>query len=555
MTEPPVNSEEDSYMEESFDEEVPSDVEEEQEYEEDIDNESDTHSDTDVEAEYMRGNPHARRQQLYSKRSGGGSGFARQTHVKYDSSSSEDDEPVVVTQTVAEVNTSTLNPEQTDDESISVRTLIPKSAKQHEGDEGDSDELTEVEDEMEDELAAEDEIDSENEFDGKELATEIDNDGKDEEATSLLGDEQDADEEEAEEEEDGNEQDNQDLRLNMDLVDIADGSDGSDSEMDSSRNSDPDLDGITNYKKLKRGPHYHPNLPRKPIVDTDAPVFPKLESIYDDNGEEVYKLEDDVPVPGEPLNVKYLEQQMTEMSEMIMKTFRLSGGSADNSALEQLALATKLMKKHGKPKSLPEDEEPQSLDSSKSTPTTMRTEQQIGRRSCRCPSSTDVNQPGGGNKLLMDECGQGDGLLRYPHMKQTQSARMLSSTPSCLRSETSSFHVDVRRPRSVASSEVNYKNLGRKSFSFTNPQVREIERQNNILLKKMMNVKPTIKPTVNMVKSNTNLQAKNQGPPVARRTTAAVNRKKYQRQIDLDNDVLKRKLEAVGSRRPIFKNV
>ncbi|XP_017856468.1 PREDICTED: protein hemingway isoform X3 [Drosophila arizonae] len=543
MTEPPVNSEEDSYMEESFDEEVPSDVEEEQEYEEDIDNESDTHSDTDVEAEYLRGNPHARRQQLYSKRSGGGSGFARQTHVKYDSSSSEDDESVVVTQTVAEVNSSTLNPEQTDDESISVRTLIPKSAKHLE--EGDSDELTEVEDEMEDELAAEDEIESENEFDGKDLAAEIDNDGKDEETKCLLADEEDVDEEEAEEEEDGHAQDNQDLHLNMDLVDIADGSDG----------SDPELDGITNYKKLKRGPQYHPNLPRKPIVDANAPVFPKLESIYDDNGEEVYKLEDDVPVPGDPLNVKYLEQQMTEMSEMIMKTFRLSGGSADNSALEQLALATKLMKKHGKPKSLPVDGEPQSLESSKSTPTTMRSEQQIGRRSCRCPSSTDVTQPGDGNKLLMDECGQGDGLLRYPHMKQTQSARMLSSTPSCLRSETSGFHVDVRRPRSVASSEVNYKNLGRKSFSFTNPQVREIERQNNILLKKMMNVKPTIKPTVNMVKSNTNLQAKNQGPPVARRTTAAVNRKKYQRQIDLDNDVLKRKLEAVGSRRPIFKNV
>lgn len=487
MTEPPVNSEEDSYMEESFDEEVPSDVEEEQEYEEDIDNESDTHSDTDVEAEYLRGNvsektttttttptpgesqelpeltikefslnynnplppqPHARRQQLYSKRSGGGSGFARQTHVKYDSSSSEDDESVVVTQTVAEVNSSTLNPEQTDDESISVRTLIPTSAKHLE--EGDSDELTEVEDEMEDELAAEDEIESENEFDDKDLATEIDNDGKEEETKCLLADEEDVDEEEAEEEEDGHGQDNQDLHLNMDLVDIADGSDGS----DSSRNTEPELDGIANYKKLKRGPQYHPNLPRKPIVDANAPVFPKLESIYDDNGEEVYKLEDDMPLQGDPLNVKYLEQQMTEMSEMIMKTFRLSGGSAENSALEQLALATKLMKNHGKPKSLPLDGEPQSLESSKSTPTTMRTEQQIGRRSCRCPSSTDVTQPGDGNKLLMDECGQGDGLLRYPHMKQTQSARMLSSTPSCLRSETSSFHVDVRRPRSVASSEV-----------------------------------------------------------------------------------------------------
>jgi len=117
----------------------------------------------------------------------------------------------------------------------------------------------------------------------------------------------------------------------------------------------------------------------------------------------------------------------------------------------------------------------------------------------------------------------------------------------------------------------SYKNVGRKSFSFTNPQVREIERANNILLKKMMNVKPTIKPAVNAVKSSSSLQAKvselpnhnpisiaplhiqNQTPPAPRLTSAAINRKKYQRQIDLDNDVLKRKLEAVGSRRPLFK--
>lgn len=53
---------------------------------------------------------------------------------------------------------------------------------------------------------------------------------------------------------------------------------------------------------------------------------------------------------------------------------------------------------------------------------------------------------------------------------------------------------------------ISYKNLGRKSFSFTNPQVREIERQNQILLKKMMNVKPTIKPSTNAIKSSSKTQ-------------------------------------------------
>jgi len=44
-----------------------------------------------------------------------------------------------------------------------------------------------------------------------------------------------------------------------------------------------------------------------------------------------------------------------------------------------------------------------------------------------------------------------------------------------------------------------------------------------------------------------------QPPPAARLSSAAVNRKKFQRQIDLDNDLLKRKLEAIGTRRPQFK--
>ncbi|XP_023161151.2 protein hemingway [Drosophila hydei] len=548
MTEPPVNSEEEFYMEEAFDEEV----EEEQDSEEEIEvNESDTQSDTDVEAEYLRGNPHARRQQIYAKRSGGGSGFARQTNVKYDTSSSEDEGPVVITKTVAEVNSSSLQPEQTDDESMSVRTLMPKSGKQQDDGQSESD-LTEVEFELDDDLGAEEMIFSDNEYDD-DLATEKCSDDKDDIAISQLDEGEDEGDENDEDEEENNNQDANDTP-NVDLVNVAD---GDDSEMDSARNTDgDDADDMTvlrnlNFPNMKRSHQYHPNLPRKPIVDAEAPLVPKLENIYDDNGEEVYKLDGDEPAPGDPLNVKFLEQQMTQMSEMIMKTFRLSGGSADSSALEQLALATKLMKKHGKPKSSDVDlleEESESID----TPDTVCSEK-LGRRNCRCPSTSEITETEEGSDFLMDECGQGDGLLRYPRQKQPHSARLLSSTPSGLRSETTGYRLDIRRPRSAAPSEVNYKNLGRKSFSFTNPQVREIERQNNILLKKMMNVKPTIKPTNNAAKSNTNIQAKNQGPPVARRSSAAVNRKKYQRQIDLDNDVLKRKLEAVGSRRPIFK--
>lgn len=54
MTAPPVNSDEDFYMDESFDEESLSEVEDEPE--EDVQEESDSRSDSDVEAEFLRGN-------------------------------------------------------------------------------------------------------------------------------------------------------------------------------------------------------------------------------------------------------------------------------------------------------------------------------------------------------------------------------------------------------------------------------------------------------------------------------------------------------------------
>ncbi|KAL7727752.1 hypothetical protein ACLKA6_008084 [Drosophila palustris] len=569
MTAPPVNSDEDYYMEESFDDESLSEVEDEPE-EDDVQEESDSRSDSDVEAEFLRGNPHARRQQIFGKCSGGGSGFPREKMINYNSSS-EDEAQVVIRKTVAEVNQSKQHPVQTDDETLSDRTLCPN------GNPEDSD-LTEIGDynddiQMEDEIGdEEEEIEFEVEYDGNDLVSEHSNDDQDDDVeVGQLDDE---------------EQDNQKAfdhdkskpgQLQSDLVDVVDCeseigtcSGESDVEKCSPENSDSEMEFIPvpTVQNKKRLPKGFPNLNRKPIlptpleksVESHVPLLSKLEDSLDDNGAEIQATDGMGMGLGmgatDQFNVKFLEQQMTQMSEMIMKTFRLSGGAPDNNAFEQLAMATKLMQKQGKKISdLEEDPESISTVDSAKTPTTVRSE--ILRNPCRCPSINDDNEPED-ESYSMDECGQGDGLMRYPHMQQTQSkrinCRVSSVTPSSFNSDNCGFHVDIRRPRSTASSEkVNYKNVGRKSFSFTNPQVREIERANNILLKKMMNVKPTIKPAVTAVKSNSNMQAKNQGPPAPRLTSAAVNRKKYQRQIDLDNDVLKRKLEAVGSRRPLFK--
>ncbi|KAH8358970.1 hypothetical protein KR093_003617 [Drosophila rubida] len=562
MTAPPVNSDEDFYMDESFDEESLSEVEEEPE--EDVQEEdSDSRSDSDVEAEFLRGNPHARRHQIFGKRSGGGSGFPREPLMQYNSSS-EDEGQVVVRKTVAEVNQYKEPSDHTDDETLSDRTLVPTGNpgnnqfaeldeyEDMEMDEEDMDEDDEIVNELNDDLM------SEHSNDDVEIGQFLDDKKPGETENSKLA--------------------------KSDLVDVVDCesdeigtcSDSDGEEKASPQNSDDEMDfmpmqTVQNKKPMSKT---FPNLSRKPVVPAEVGKIVNAElplpaNIEDDALKADENDELDVGDclgmdPSDTFNVKFLEQQMTQMSEMIMKTFRLSGGAADNNALEQLALATKLMKQQGKKLAELEDEsESMSTLESPKTPTTVRSEGLSKRSSkCRCPSLSDDNEAAEDEEttepFMTDECGQGDGLLRYPHMEQCQqggriNCRVSSVTPTSFNSDNSGYHIDFRRPRSSTSSEkVNYKNLGRKSFSFTNPQVREIERQNHILLKKMMNVKPTIKPAVTTVKSNSNIPAK-QPPAAPRLTSAAVNRKKYQRQIDLDNDVLKRKLEAVGSRRPIFK--
>ncbi|XP_061402377.1 protein hemingway [Musca vetustissima] len=116
-----------------------------------------------------------------------------------------------------------------------------------------------------------------------------------------------------------------------------------------------------------------------------------------------------------------------------------------------------------------------------------------------------------------------------------------SKTPSCFNSDDYVFHANFIRP-SPTTDRFRVKPHPRKSMSFSNERMREIERHNQILLRKILTQKPTYiaKSAQHKGQSNkTNL----------RLTTSAVNRKKQQRQIDLDNQVLKRKLEAIALRR------
>ncbi|XP_055906742.1 cilia- and flagella-associated protein 97 [Eupeodes corollae] len=115
-----------------------------------------------------------------------------------------------------------------------------------------------------------------------------------------------------------------------------------------------------------------------------------------------------------------------------------------------------------------------------------------------------------------------------------------SQTPTSFNSESYAFHTELtRKPTRSNTSLQQQRNTHRKSLSFSNERMREIERHNQILLRKILTQKPR-KEFLN----------KKSECPKLRTTTSAVNRKKQQRQIDLDNPVLKRKIEAIALRRP-----
>lgn len=162
---------------------------------------------------------------------------------------------------------------------------------------------------------------------------------------------------------------------------------------------------------------------------------------------------DDVQQP-DAATVRYLEQQMTQMSEMIMKTFRINGGATNSQAFEQLAMATELMQQQSQKREESESEmasvTESVLTSARScgggvgrSPMRMRYQRsqealittrssKLPRPKCRCPSESELLQQeqqmaqgvGVGEELLdpgmelgmgmeqgylMDECGQGMG--------------------------------------------------------------------------------------------------------------------------------------------------
>ncbi|XP_073817208.1 hemingway [Musca autumnalis] len=107
-----------------------------------------------------------------------------------------------------------------------------------------------------------------------------------------------------------------------------------------------------------------------------------------------------------------------------------------------------------------------------------------------------------------------------------------SKTPSCFNSEDYVFHANFIRP-TPTTDRFRVKPHPRKSMSFSNERMREIERHNQILLRKILTQKPTY--VAKSAQHNKGQTSKTNSQTNIRLTTSAVNRKKQQRQIDLDN--------------------
>ncbi|XP_043946828.1 protein hemingway isoform X1 [Drosophila biarmipes] len=623
MSEAGENSDEEYYAEESFEEDSQSEVEEqeveeveeveeeeEDEAEEDENaelaepnqnealllEESDTQSESDAEAEFIRGNPHARRQM--AGRSSGG--FSRDRMVSYLSSSSEDESQVVITKTVAEVNQLSLRLDTpVEDDAPSVRTLVPDSAHSRTKDdvEDEDDEVEEVEEEEEIQSGEEDaQSDGTAESnDGRQSAEEPDDD--EDEATDVEVDQLEEDEPIATAVCKEKVQEKIPVPL-QDIVSLVDASDNSSEHSVATMCMAGDETDVT----LEDSPRFQKQQTvKETVIEEEEPEEDLLEGHLKNLSD---LLSNESPSPTQQpdmARVRYLEQQMTQMSEIIMKSFQINGGAPNSQAFEQLALAKDLMQKRSLRLEETESEMASMTESAMTSarslgggrpPVRIRMQRsqealittrpsKLIRPKCRCPSVSELLeqdqelqmghqfaqeldpglQPNIGmgmgidEEYLVDECGQGDGLMRHPQQRRPAEykRRAASGTPSSFNSDGREYPINVSRSR-CSTDKVNYKNLGRKSFSFTNPQVREIERQNQILLRKMMTVKPTatIKASTSSLKIGSS-EKQRQPPPAPRLSSAAVNRKKFQRQIDLDNDVLKRKLEAIGTRRPQFK--
>ncbi|XP_022211433.2 protein hemingway isoform X2 [Drosophila obscura] len=604
------DKDEDDNIDDDEDDNIDDDDDEDSATLEDSVDTEDTETDDDPRVEFLLGNPHARRQLLRARL---GARSSNRKTPGYPSSSSDEESQVVITKTVAEVNPLALDMDdeslENDDDPDSVRTLKPGSARSQKNvDSNASDEEVDDEEEV-DNMKYGDAIDISEEDEGEDKsfllpslpAEDVEEQEEDPESDGAYESDAEEDQESPEESDNGasgsdvevdqleedepestaahndftvadDSDNNSDRSIRSDIT-LVDGKHPSQlhlkGKLEAINETEARIETDAKTKPLIEPEHLHKDLTAQQLAAA-MPPMDQLEKFLSEMSAADSTLMSDKSTP-----MKLLDRQMTQMSAMIMKTFRMNGGAANNRSFEELSVATDRLRARSANLEDAQSTTESSLVSARSCESSEKMlwtkgmapqnyEESVSsvrtRSHCRCPSTTDCTETDQTPVTMLDaafyvdECGQGDGLMRHPHQRRPPEfqRRLCSATPSSYSTEVCARASNVSHSRS-SNEKINYKNLGRKSYSFTNEQMRNIERQNHILLQKMMTVKPTaqIKASTSAMKCNTNTTS--MALPPSRLTSAAVNRKKFQRQINLENELIKRKLDAIHTRRPIFK--
>lgn len=114
------------------------------------------------------------------------------------------------------------------------------------------------------------------------------------------------------------------------------------------------------------------------------------------------------------------------------------------------------------------------------------------------------------------------------------SSAVVDSATITREPSTSSIGIKLKPTRSSTS----------KNYTFNANEMRDIERNNQTLMKKIMHTKVT--DNIRRTASSTSALVAAKGLTAS----AAINRKKQQRHIDIGNDILQRKLMRISGRKP-----
>lgn len=233
------------------------------------------------------------------------------------------------------------------------------------------------------------------------------------------------------------------------------------------------------------------NKERKVQIQTVAQVHK--------DGNELDKIVD--PIQKEEESEQSAEFQPTREDSKNIKTFSAVKNTKEN----EFTTIINTKQKESPTSKNPKLKELPKTKSTRESPRILKTEK---NNDIKCKSVNETPRHDDSNDADEEETDEDDDDVVVVETESSSDdgldMEMRSHTPSSMRSSDYAYHLNfIKRPlhQSSCPHQGNCKPTNRKNMSFTNMRLREIERQNEILLKKILTQKPSYlgsfkKPTV-----------------------------------------------------------